>query len=165
MPRWVAKSPTIGMEPPERVKTVGLPKTSLKALAATRICRMVGIYPQAGAGTEHAHFALNAGDRFSFFAASSAVESARCAFTLSGRPALGLPERGRFVPGALPSNISRRETGAAKPMDAAMLRVMAAIRGLSEESARGGKSGGEVDRGAGSAPPAGDSVMSHRSGW
>src|SRR4029077_5716842 len=77
MPRCVAKSPTIGMEPPERMKTVSLPKTSPKARAAVRIAGgagltrtpggaggdpdrgVVGIDDQAGSGAQHAHFGLN----------------------------------------------------------------------------------------------------------
>ena len=31
----MAKSPTIGIDPPDRVKTVGFPNTSLNAFAAT----------------------------------------------------------------------------------------------------------------------------------
>ena len=57
MPRCVAKSPTMGIEPPMRINTVSRPRMSAKALAA------VGFDGNGRAGAEHADLGLDSGGR------------------------------------------------------------------------------------------------------
>ena len=48
IPRCFAKSPTIGIDPPDRINTVGFPKISLNAFAATRIAGWSGFTIRPG---------------------------------------------------------------------------------------------------------------------
>ena len=65
MPRCFAKSPTIGIEPPLRMKTVSRPRISRKALRGHVDRRMIRIHHDCRARAEHADFGLIPGGVFS----------------------------------------------------------------------------------------------------
>ena len=63
MPRCVAKSPTMGIEPPLRMNTVSRPRISRERARRDVDGGMIRIHHDRRAGAQHAHFGLDSGGR------------------------------------------------------------------------------------------------------